>query len=132
MGMSRYKRLLFALSLLTVLSACNRDPHDHPELTSGKQLFQHHCANCHGEAGMGTFLKGVPATIATRKTQTEIVLYLQQGPHTFNRKMPIFTNMPDKEAFKIARHLLELRRSYYNVPANRDKFLLERQSNKKQ
>lgn len=81
---------------------------------------------------MGTFLKGVPATIATRKTQTEIVLYLQQGPHTFNRKMPIFTNMPDKEAFKIARHLLELRRSYYNVPANRDKFLLERQSNKKQ
>lgn len=104
------------------------DNHDHPDLISGQQFFEHHCASCHDKTGMGTFLKGVPASIATQKTQNEIVIYLQEGPHRFDKQMPIFRTMSDNEARKIAQYLLQLKRNYYNDPRHTDKFLLERQN----
>lgn len=128
MRFSHYLWLLFASSPIFLTGCSSNDDHNHPQLISGQQFFEHHCAHCHDKTGQGTFLKGVPASIATKKTQTEIVLYLQEGPHTFKSKMPIFSSMPDKEAFKIAQYLLELKRSYYNDPNHRDKFLLKRQS----
>lgn len=112
--------------ILFCLTACNKDQHNHPQLTSGKALFEYHCAPCHQKNGLGTFLKGVPANIATEKSQPEIVWHIQQGNRPPQSRMPVYSNMPNAEANKIAYYLLTLKRDYYSVPENRDKFLLKR------
>jgi len=118
----------FSLGLILLcLSACNKDQHNHPELTSGKELFEFHCATCHQKNGLGTFLKGVPANISTEKNQPEIVWHITRGSQSSQSRMPVFSNMPIDEANKIAHHLLSLKRNFNSNPQNRDKFLLKRQ-----
>lgn len=120
------QRSFFTLSMISLLTACNNDRHNHPELNTGKELFEHHCARCHQKNGLGKFLKGVPANIATTKNQPEIVWHIQQGSQSGQSRMPVYSNMPTDEANKIAHYLLILKRNYYNSPKNSEKFLLKR------
>jgi mono/diheme cytochrome c family protein len=103
--------LLFCLTLygLPLISACQQDAdnHNHPELSSGKQLFQHHCSVCHGLEGRGNFLKGIPANRSTTKTIPEIIDKIKRQ-NDKNRQMPVFADMSDKEARLIANYLLQL------------------------
>ena len=55
------------IALLILTSSCDKDLHNHPERFTGRELFNEHCAPCHQKDGMGTFLQGVPANIATKK-----------------------------------------------------------------
>ncbi len=126
-----YHRITKYLALLIsalMLSACSQDKHNHPQLSSGKELFNYHCAACHGEEGTGQFLKGVPANIATSKSQTEIMLHIKKGSESGSTAMPVFATMPDAEAQKIAAYLLHLKQNYFNNPQNRDKILFKRSS----
>jgi mono/diheme cytochrome c family protein len=111
----------FMLLLLTGLTACsNRDDHDHPDLTTGEQLFNHHCAECHGKDGTGMLEKRTPANILTRKSRDGIVNYITTDVNP-QRKMPVFKNMPNAEAVAIANHLLKLRQKYQQTPYNQKK-----------
>lgn len=123
------KLSLFTLliSLLTLLAACNKDRHNHPNLRTGKDFFNHHCASCHKEDGSGLFLKSVPANIASNKNQTEIIFHIKQGNQNGSTNMPVFRKMPDEEAKKITNYLLILKRNYFNNPDNKNKMLLKRQ-----
>lgn len=122
----RTKPLVVLISTFVLLSACNKDHHNHPELHTGKDLFNYHCASCHGEEGTGQFLRGIPANIATSKNQTGIMLHIKEGAQSATSTMPIFKMMPDQEAQKIAAYLLRLKQHYFNNPQNRDKLLLQR------
>ena len=86
-----------------LLSACGEDAHHHPQLTSGKELFEYHCASCHKQNGKGNFLKGVPANIGTSLEQWQLMHKIKQGEK--NSKMPVFKSMSQSEARKIANYI---------------------------
>ena len=89
------------------LAACDRDTHDHPEVVTGEQLFNYHCAECHDLAGQGKFLKGVPGNKDTALNTFEIEHKLKDNP-VKDSIMPVFTKMPKAEAIKIVTYLKQL------------------------
>jgi len=94
------------LTLLStvMLSSCGHDVHDHPEIVSGKELFEYHCAGCHQKSGTGKFLKGVPANRDTALSISLIEHKITKGDDG-DRKMPVFPDMSENEAAKISLHL---------------------------
>ncbi len=117
---------IFIIAISIVLSACGQDKHDHPNLSTGEDYYNAHCAACHKRDGTGLFLKGIPANITTNKNKTDIIFHLKKGSDDNNTKMPVFANMPDNEAQKIAYYLLQLQKRHFNNPENKDKILLQR------
>ncbi len=91
---------------IVFLVGCNYDVHNHPELVTGQQLFEYHCARCHKETGTGNFLKGIRPNKGTRLTIYQIAQKIYVEEET--SKMPSFPNMSAKEAAKIASYLKEL------------------------
>ena len=90
---------------------CSPDHHDHPNLTTGEQLFNYHCAECHGVQGTGSLFDGIPANILTIKNPEEIITYITtETGH--EREMPVFSTMPADEAKVIAEHLFRLKEAY--------------------
>ena len=74
---------------LILFSGCSRDHHDHPALKSGQQLFDHHCAECHGKDGTGKIVNATPANILTRKNRSDIASFIISGA-VHDRNMPVF------------------------------------------
>jgi cytochrome c553 len=105
------KSLFLWAFLVVSLSGCSRDHHDHPNLTTGEQLFNYHCAECHGEKGTGKLFDGIPANILTRKSPQGIITYITTGTG-HERNMPVFKTMPADEAKVITDHLLKLKKTY--------------------
>jgi mono/diheme cytochrome c family protein len=106
------------------LSGCSRDQHDHPNLTTGEQLFNYHCAECHGVQGTGKLFDGIPANILTQKSPQEITQYITtETGH--ERDMPVFSTMQTDEAKAITDHLLELKKIYDKNGLQIKQFLIE-------
>lgn len=97
------------LLLISLLAGCGTDDHDHPDLHSGKQLYEYHCVGCHKEDGSGLFLKGVPANRDTDLSVWQIVHKVKKGTED-EGKMPVFVRMPRQEASQIALYLKEIGR----------------------
>ena len=114
---------LAALIVLSV-SGCSRDQHDHPNLTTGEQLFDYHCAECHGEHGTGSLFDGIPANILTQKSPREIITYITTDTG-HERTMPVFSAMPAEEAKLITHHLITLQKTYDNNGSQIKQFLIE-------
>lgn len=93
--------------LVLALTGCDVDQHDHPDLVSGRALFEHHCAPCHKADGSGIFLKGVPASRETNLSVLQ-VMHKVQGHQEGERAMPKFKRMSQQEASKIAVYLKQL------------------------
>ena len=102
------KTFLFVTPLI-FLQGCSEgvDQHDHPELTTGKELFELHCASCHHNAGNGNFLAGIPANKDTKLSSAQIVDFIR-GKHRENSNMPVWKSMPTAEAVKISNYLKSL------------------------
>jgi mono/diheme cytochrome c family protein len=125
--MTNLTRIILRCASACVLAAAivagcskDRDNHDHPDLTTGEELFNYHCAECHGDDGTGKLVKGTPANILTRKDMRGIVDYIT-GDTGQGRKMPVFATMSGTEAAKIAAYLIELRDRYDDLPENKRK-----------
>ncbi len=106
---------------LIIFTGCSRsvDDHNHPELKTGKQLFNHHCSSCHGDDGTGRLADQTPANILTFRGRDGIVEYITTTVRG-DRAMPVFKQMPRAEAVLIASHLLQLRKRYERIsPANK-------------
>lgn len=102
------KFAILSLLLLTfALVGCSTDQHDHPDLISGQQLYEYHCASCHKADGTGIFLKGVPANRDTDLSVWQIIHKVQVGSEE-KSAMPSFEKMPQQEASKIAVYLKQL------------------------
>jgi len=97
--------LLLAAMIIVSVSGCSRDQHDHPNLTTGEQLFNYHCAECHGVQGTGNLFDGIPANILTQKSPREIITYITTDTG-HERTMPVFSTMPAEEAEIITYHLI--------------------------
>jgi mono/diheme cytochrome c family protein len=115
----KFAMICVSLIALFFLNTCDfdKDSHEHNALTTGKELFSHHCAGCHKETGRGNFIKGVPSNILTKLEHRQIIEHIRGGerqPSFFYRKiiMPSFTTMGDEEIESITSHLLSLKKEY--------------------
>ena len=90
--------ITFAACLL--LSACDGEL----RLTTGKQLYDHHCARCHGNSGKGKFLLGVPPNRETGLQEIQIIFRMRHP----KGKMPAFDELSAEEASRIAHYLNSL------------------------
>jgi len=107
----RMKTFLLMGMMVMSVSGCSQDQHDHPNLTTGEQLFNYHCAECHGVQGTGNLFDGIPANILTQKSPEEISTYITtETGH--EREMPAFSSMPADEAKAITDHLFTLKNSF--------------------
>lgn len=105
------KAFLVLSMMVMSVSGCSQDQHDHPNLTTGEQLFNYHCADCHGVQGTGNLFDGIPANILTQKSPEEISTYITtETGH--EREMPVFTTMQAEEAKAITDHLFTLKKTY--------------------
>lgn len=101
--------LFFTIVCTLFLSGCDKDVHDHPELTTGKQLFEYHCSSCHKSTGTGHFLKGVPANKDTDLAIWQIKHKIKnKASQDSKTKMPAFPNMSPEEASLIANYVKNL------------------------
>jgi mono/diheme cytochrome c family protein len=107
---------------VTTMAGCakNRDHHDHTDLTTGRQLFNFHCAECHGEDGTGRLVDKIPANILTTRDVEGIESYIVTDTGK-GRKMPVFATMPRGEAHEIAEYLIELKNRYASLGENQRK-----------
>ena len=107
--------------LVSMLTACaSYDDHDHPDLKSGEELYNHHCETCHGVDGSGKLVSGTPANILTQRGRDAIVNYITSNVNP-QREMPVFNAMPYAEAIAITNYLLVLQREYEMLPLNKKK-----------
>ena len=104
--------LLLAMVVVSV-SGCSGDQHDHANLTTGEQLFNYHCAECHGVQGTGKLFDRIPAIILTKKSPGEITNYITTKTGQ-ERDMPVFSTMPIDEAKIITEHIFTLKKTYDN------------------
>lgn len=98
---------ILRLLIVMVLGGCNKDIHRHPDLVTGQQLFDYHCASCHTETGKGNFLKGVPPNKNTSLTVWQIAHKIRIDAND-QRKMPLYPNMSAEEAELIADYVKQL------------------------
>ena len=101
------RKLLLLLPAVLLASCSDSGDHNHPELTTGKELFEFHCASCHHNAGNGNFLAGVPANKDTSMSKAQIAAFVRDA-HREGSKMPVWKGMPDQEANKIAAYVKSL------------------------
>ena len=116
--------LLLFMMVMSISSGCSQDQHDHPNLTTGEQLFNYHCAECHGVQGTGKLFDGIPANILTIKSPEEITTYITtETGH--EREMPAFSTWPADEAMVITYHLITLQKTYDKNGPQIEQFLIE-------
>ena len=101
-------KIATAILLSLTLSACDNDVHDHPELVSGRDLFEYHCASCHQSSGIGKFLLGIPPNKNTKLSFTDVIHKIKDDDGN-ERNMPLFETMSKEEASKITAYLKGLK-----------------------
>jgi len=97
------RQVLTGVACLLVCSACERSGvHDHPQLKTGEQFYNHHCAACHRRSGEGASLHGIPAVTYTPMKIAEIVDHIHGHGRAAATQMPVFSEMSNHEAERIA------------------------------
>ncbi len=110
----KHRNLFYPPIITLALTACNSggDLHDHPNLKTGKQLFEFHCASCHSKDGHGQFLKAIPSNRDTKLSIQQIVTHIRKNKTGEKRTMPLFAKMGSDEARKIALYLMDLKKQH--------------------
>lgn len=105
------RQVLTGIVCVLLLTGCDRvDVHDHPQLKTGEEFYNHHCASCHQRSGDGAFLRGVPAVKYTSMKISEIVDHIWGHGRAGDSRMPQFSDMSKYEAERIAVYIrVELR-----------------------
>jgi mono/diheme cytochrome c family protein len=85
-----------------VLSAACEEDKNYPNLRTGKELYEFHCIQCHGEFGSGMFLKGVTPEVLIN-SHTEAVR--QKVVEGSGGMMPVFDGMPKDQVTKLATYM---------------------------
>ena len=97
------RQALAGILCMLMLVGCEQaDVHDHPQLKTGEQLYNHHCASCHQRSGDGAFLGGIPAVKYTPMKIHEIVDHIRGHGRAEDTRMPRFSDMSVHEAERIA------------------------------
>jgi|GEM_PF-1312656 len=103
---------LLAMAIFLSVSGCAEQDHDnhaHPELESGEQLYNHHCAGCHKKSGAGNVIKGIPPVLYSKLSLSDMRKFITIGLEGSEHEHPVhFKTMPKDEARKIIRHVHDL------------------------
>lgn len=96
---------LIVLMLVSTLIGCGdrRGSPEDPSVALGETLFQENCATCHPRTGRGDYLKRIPATVLTRKTHQELMIWIRGKDQ--HREMPSFDNLSEDERRALANYL---------------------------
>lgn len=69
----------------------------------GKELFVALCQECHPRTGRGDYLKRIPATLLTKKSEHELMAWIRGvGQH---REMPAFDSLEEEQLKALASYL---------------------------
>ncbi len=74
-----------------------------PSVVAGEKLFQENCSECHPRSGRSDFLKRIPATLLTRKSQNELMAWIKGSDQ--HREMPSFEHLSEAERTSLADYL---------------------------
>ncbi|MGD9660073.1 MAG: cytochrome c [Porticoccaceae bacterium] len=74
-------------------------------IQQGAALFEANCAQCHPRSGRGDYLKKIPATLLTRRSEHELVTWIEGSDK--HREMPNFTELSDSERSALAAYLFD-------------------------
>jgi mono/diheme cytochrome c family protein len=105
-----HKYFLKALLLIAPLTACTPEEpassaaQDNALVGRGAELFKDNCSECHTRGGRGDYLNKIPATLLTRRSENELMAWIQGSEK--HREMPNFTNLNDEERQALAAYLL--------------------------
>jgi len=96
---------LFVLLVAAGLVACGDKGKAEvdPSVVAGEKLFQENCSECHPRTGRSDFLKRIPATLLTRKSQNELMEWIKGSER--HREMPSFDHLSDEELTSLANYL---------------------------
>lgn len=99
-----YLRSIVAIGVAAGLIGCSDEQTPpNPSIAMGEALFQENCSECHPRSGRSDYLKRIPATLLTRKSQYELMEWIKgAGQH---REMPSFVNLTDEERASLADYL---------------------------
>ncbi len=97
-------------TLMFTLTACSQydDEHDHPDLKTGKDFYNYHCAECHKASGMGQIIHGIPPLLYSNLNRTEMRKMITSDRLHSKSNMPVFKKMPAREARSIVSHIVRL------------------------
>ncbi|MBF0265793.1 MAG: cytochrome c [Gammaproteobacteria bacterium] len=97
------------------VSSCSKedlDTHNHPEGLTGEDYYNIHCSDCHKKSGVGKVLEGIPPVYNSSMTHSQMRKFIRTGVYPNAEKhrniMPVYSNMPKKEARMITRHIDDL------------------------
>ncbi|MEH6617641.1 MAG: cytochrome c [Porticoccus sp.] len=101
--MTNMKSML-AIGIVAALIGCGdkKSPPD-PAVVAGEALFQENCSTCHPRSGRGDYLKRIPSTLLTRKSQYELMEWIKGSNQ--HREMPSFEKLTDSERAALADYL---------------------------
>lgn len=105
MHMRQLVLTLMVGAVFGVLAGCGEERANEPDpsVVIGEQLFAEHCSECHPRSGRGDYLKRIPVTLLTMKSQHELMEWIRgSGEH---REMPSFENLSDEERAALADYL---------------------------
>jgi mono/diheme cytochrome c family protein len=95
---------ILAIGIMAALIGCgDKKAPPSPSVVAGEALFQENCSTCHPRSGRGDYLKRIPATLLTRKSQYELMEWIKGSNQ--HREMPSFDNLTDEERAALADYL---------------------------
>jgi mono/diheme cytochrome c family protein len=104
------QRRTVAVIMLAVLGASGCEEAPDPTARSkmsGEALFDHYCAACHGNAGQGKLIKGVPPNRYTELSHSDVVNLILKGSQHPRHPMPAVASLSPSEAAKVATFVLD-------------------------
>jgi len=94
-------------ALLLGLPGCSQDEleqdADARVTENGENLFNVYCEECHPHSGRSDYLKLIPATLLTRRSELELTDWILGTEN--HREMPSFTNLTERERKDLAAYL---------------------------
>lgn len=100
----RYMPSVLVMGLAVALMGCDVEKKEvSPSVAAGEALFMENCSGCHPRSGRGDYLKRIPVTLLTRKSQHELMEWIKgSGQH---REMPSFESLSDEQRAALADYL---------------------------
>lgn len=107
-------KAVISLLALALLSGCMpEEPQTEEEaarerelaasFAAGEDLFEEHCSSCHPRTGRGNYLKRLPVSLLSRRSEHELKEWiLGSGEH---REMPNFVNLDESQLHNLAVYL---------------------------
>lgn len=98
---------MFMAVVLLMLTACSRETPrtelDAELVAQGEVLFSANCSECHPRSGRGDYLKRIPATLLTRRSEQELMNWIAGTDE--HREMPFFDHLSEEELLALATYL---------------------------